>query len=58
MKVMRRKSKERGQGMVEYGLILGLIALAIIAGATATGTSISDIHNHNSSTIVQALTSS
>ena len=41
--------------MVEYGLILGLIALAVIAGATATGDSLTNIHNHNSTTIINAL---
>lgn len=57
MKLFRRRESRRGQGVVEYGLILGLIALAIIAGALATGESISNIHNHNSTTISNALSS-
>ncbi|MDD2715738.1 MAG: Flp family type IVb pilin [Candidatus Wallbacteria bacterium] len=35
--------EESGQGMVEYGLILGLIAIVAIAALTATGSSIGDI---------------
>lgn len=31
---------EDGQGMVEYGLILGLIAIVVIAALTATGGSL------------------
>jgi len=34
---------EEGQGMVEYGLILGLIAIVVIAALTATGTSLSSL---------------
>jgi pilus assembly protein Flp/PilA len=34
---------EQGQGMVEYGLILGLIAIVVIAALTATGTSVSSL---------------
>jgi pilus assembly protein Flp/PilA len=45
---------EDGQGMVEYGLILGLIAIVVIAALTATGTSISSlftlVHDRVSST--------
>lgn len=33
---------ERGATAIEYGLIAGLIALAIVAGATALGTSLGD----------------
>ncbi len=32
---------ENGQGMVEYGLILGLIALAAVVAVTALGPKIS-----------------
>lgn len=35
--------EEEGQGMVEYGLILGLIAIIAIAALTATGQSVGDI---------------
>ena len=48
---MRRRSAktsllammEAGQDVVEYGLLLGIIALAIIAGATILGQAISDL---------------
>ncbi|MDI6907370.1 MAG: Flp family type IVb pilin [Thermoanaerobacterales bacterium] len=33
---------ESGQGMAEYGLILALIAVVVIAAAVSLGTSISD----------------
>ena len=34
---------EDGQGMVEYGLILGLIAIVVIAALTATGGSLKNL---------------
>ncbi|HOT76548.1 MAG TPA: Flp family type IVb pilin [Candidatus Wallbacteria bacterium] len=34
---------EDGQGMVEYGLILGLIAIVVIAALTATGGSLKSL---------------
>ncbi|SEA83773.1 pilus assembly protein Flp/PilA [Thalassobacillus cyri] len=37
--------EEEGQGMTEYGLILGLIAVAVIAALTLLGTNISDLFN-------------
>ncbi|WP_097004054.1 Flp family type IVb pilin [Lacrimispora amygdalina] len=33
-------SEESGQGMVEYGLILALIAVAVILGLQALGTKV------------------
>lgn len=33
---------ERGQGMVEYGLILALVAVAVTVALTTMGTTISD----------------
>lgn len=36
---------EDGQGMVEYGLILGLIAIVVIAALSATGTSLTGLFN-------------
>lgn len=42
--MLRRLMREEdGQGMVEYGLILGLIAIIAIAALTATGGSVNDI---------------
>jgi pilus assembly protein Flp/PilA len=42
---------EDGQGMVEYGLILGLIAIVVIAALSATGTSLTGLFNKASSAI-------
>ena len=36
-------SREEGQGLVEYALILVLIAIVVIGVLSATGTSIEDI---------------
>jgi pilus assembly protein Flp/PilA len=38
-------SREEGQGLVEYALILVLIAIVVIAALELTGTSITDIFN-------------
>ena len=39
--LMRRPvSEEEGQGLVEYALIIGLIAVVVIVALTATGTNI------------------
>ena len=35
--------EESGQGMVEYGLIIALVAVAVIALLSALGTSIGEI---------------
>lgn len=43
--MMRFLREESGQGMVEYGLILGLIAIVAIAALTATGSTVGDIFN-------------
>lgn len=42
---------EDGQGMVEYGLILGLIAIVVIAALTATGGSLKSLFNVSSDKI-------
>ena len=39
------KNEESGQGMVEYGLILALIAVVVIAALIALGGNIKDIFN-------------
>jgi pilus assembly protein Flp/PilA len=36
---------EEGASAIEYGLLVGLIALAIVAGATALGSQISVMFN-------------
>ena len=38
-------SREEGQGLVEYALILVLIALVVIVALKATGTKVSDVFN-------------
>lgn len=46
MKLIKRLIREEdGQGMVEYGLILALIAVVVIVALTAMGTQIGDIFN-------------
>ena len=42
---------EEGQGMVEYGLILGLISIVAIAALTATGTSVNALLQKVSDTL-------
>ena len=42
-KIMAFINDEEGASAIEYGLLVGLIALAIVAGATLLGTSISDM---------------
>lgn len=42
-KLMRRLLKEEeGQGMAEYGLILALVAIAVIAALTILGRNVSN----------------
>lgn len=44
MKTINRFWKEEdGQGLVEYGLIIGLIAVVVIIALTTMGTSISGL---------------
>jgi len=40
--IMKNK---RGQGMVEYGLILAAVALLVIGALTPAGTAVADIFN-------------
>ena len=42
---------ENGQGMVEYGLIIALIAVVVIAALTILGPKIADLFNKVSSEI-------
>lgn len=35
--------EEEGQGLVEYGLIIGLVAIAAVVGLTAATTGINDL---------------
>ena len=36
---------EEGQGMVEYGLIIALVAVVVIVGITLLGTSTNNVFN-------------
>lgn len=47
-----RDASQRGQGMVEYALILVLVALAVIAALTFLGGQISGVF-HNITTVLQ-----
>jgi len=44
-------SREEGQGLVEYALILVLIAIVVIVALRATGTSITGIFENISGTL-------
>jgi len=46
--------EEEGQGLVEYALIIGLIAVVAIAALTASGGSISSMFNTISSKLSAA----
>ncbi|WHH60542.1 Flp family type IVb pilin [Petroclostridium sp. X23] len=41
-KIIQQLSSEKGQGMVEYGLLLVMIALVVIAGMTNLAGAVSD----------------
>jgi pilus assembly protein Flp/PilA len=43
LKSMIQSRDEEGQGLVEYGLILGLIAVVAIAALNATGASVNTL---------------
>jgi pilus assembly protein Flp/PilA len=43
--ILRRLRSEEGQALVEYTLIVSLIAVICVAALTVTGTSVSDIIN-------------
>jgi pilus assembly protein Flp/PilA len=47
---------ESGATAIEYGLIATLIGVAIIGGASATGTAISNLWGGNESAINEVLT--
>jgi pilus assembly protein Flp/PilA len=45
------KNEESGQGMVEYGLIIALVAVVVIVGLVALGPKIRDLFTGVSSNI-------
>ncbi|OGO81319.1 MAG: hypothetical protein A2Y21_07115 [Clostridiales bacterium GWC2_40_7] len=54
MVLNRIKESKKGQGMVEYGLIVGLIAIAVIAAIALLGDNISDLFNNVAGTLKDA----
>jgi pilus assembly protein Flp/PilA len=57
MELIRRfVREEEGQGLVEYALIIGLIAVVAIAALTASGTQISAIFGNISGELSKAAT--
>lgn len=47
---------EDGQGMVEYGLILGLIAIVVVVALAALGPKVRDMFNSANSALTTATT--
>ena len=43
--MMKLWKNEEGQGMVEYGLIIALVAIIVIAGITLLGKNIGNLFN-------------
>jgi pilus assembly protein Flp/PilA len=52
--IKRFGADEEGVTAIEYGLLASLIALAIIVGATATGTSLDQMFTYISTQLVTA----
>lgn len=48
---------ESGQGMVEYGLILGLIAIAVVGALVLLGPKITEMFNNANSALTSSATS-
>ena len=53
-KFMEILKDENGQGMVEYGLILGLIAIAVVAALALLGPKITDLFTKANSALASA----
>lgn len=56
--LMQMKNNKKGQGMVEYGLIIGLIAIVVIVALTAMGGKLDDIFQFISGKLGGAVPSS
>ena len=56
-KFMQILKDEDGQGMVEYGLIIGLIAIVVIVALVALGPKIRDIFTNAGNVIDEHMTS-
>jgi pilus assembly protein Flp/PilA len=46
---------DRGATAIEYGLIVGLISLAVLTGASSAGSALQNIWNDNADAFQQAL---
>ena len=53
--IRRFLAGESGATAIEYGLIVGLISLAIVSALSATGTSVGDIWNDNANRGIEGL---
>jgi pilus assembly protein Flp/PilA len=54
-KIVRFISDEEGATAAEYGLLITLIALAILVGVGALGTSISGMYHSNAARVADAI---
>lgn len=50
-KVLSVLKNEKGQGMVEYGLIIALVSIAVIVAITALGGNLNNIFNTINNTL-------
>lgn len=54
-KVMAFVKNEKGQGMVEYGLIIALVAIVVIAAIVLLGGSLTGIFTKTADTLSKAI---
>lgn len=50
-----QRTRHKGQALVEYGLLLALIALAVISALTVFGTSTADLMDSDTNSIGGAM---
>ena len=49
--MLQRIRREEGQTMAEYGILIGVIAIIVVAAAVLLGGSISSLFSHTSSNL-------